>query len=437
MLVDQRRLSARIHGIGKIKSQEAQQAVAAEIQLQIEQAQLRVENRKSAVKDPIVFSESLPVSQRKAEIQKLLSEHQVIVVAGETGSGKTTQLPKMCLELGFGNLGMIGHTQPRRIAARSVAARIAEELETELGGLVGYKVRFNDQISDDTQIKLMTDGILLAEIQNDSLRAIINARDNEVNDMMATMNLIQQGFAEINAAENRVTLAKEGERADKATQIKENIQFITQRMQENRELIKKLQQQLQETGFKGEEMKKTLVQLTAQLAQKDNELKVLRAELASKNIHIKELDQTISGLNTDVSNLKTDKANLTAAKQTLETEKANLQTESKQKSETISTQDMQLNTGWYVFGTKRELREQRILADGKVLQGSFNKNYFTKIDIRSTREVKLYSKSAKLLTAHPSSSYSLTKDAAGQYVLRINDPQTFWSTSKYLVVQVR
>ena len=167
MLVDQRRLSARIHGIGKIKSQEAQQAVAAEIQLQIEQAQLRVENRKSAVKDPIVFSESLPVSQRKAEIQKLLSEHQVIVVAGETGSGKTTQLPKMCLELGFGNLGMIGHTQPRRIAARSVAARIAEELQTELGDLVGYKVRFNDQISDDTQIKLMTDGILLAEIQND------------------------------------------------------------------------------------------------------------------------------------------------------------------------------------------------------------------------------------------------------------------------------
>ena len=167
MLVDKRRLSARIHGIGKIKSQEAQQAVADEIQQQIEQARLRVENRKSAVKNPIVFPESLPVSQRKAEIEKLLSEHQVIVVAGETGSGKTTQLPKMCLELGLGNLGTIGHTQPRRIAARSVAARIAEELQTELGDLVGYKVRFNDQISDNTQIKLMTDGILLAEIQTD------------------------------------------------------------------------------------------------------------------------------------------------------------------------------------------------------------------------------------------------------------------------------
>ena len=167
MLVDKRRLSARIHGIGKIKSHEAQQAVADEIQQQIEQARLRVANRKSAVQNPIVFPESLPVSQRKAEIQKLLSEHQVIVVAGETGSGKTTQLPKMCLELGLGHLGTIGHTQPRRIAARSVAARIAEELQTELGDLVGYKVRFNDQISDNTQIKLMTDGILLAEIPTD------------------------------------------------------------------------------------------------------------------------------------------------------------------------------------------------------------------------------------------------------------------------------
>lgn len=123
-----------------------------------------------------------------------------------------------------------------------------------------------------------------AEIQNDSLRAIINARDNEVNDMMATMNQIQQGFAEINAAENRVTLAKEGERADKATQIKENIQFITQRMQENRELIKKLQQQLQETGFKGEEMKKTLVQMTAQLAQKDNELAIFNSQFANVTV---------------------------------------------------------------------------------------------------------------------------------------------------------
>ena len=167
MIIDQRRLSARIKGIGHIKSEEGKSAVATEIQQQIQQAQARLQGRKSAVENPIVFPDSLPVSQRKAEIQKLIAENQVVIVAGETGSGKTTQLPKMCLELGFGQKGLIGHTQPRRIAARSVAARIAEELKCELGALVGYKVRFNDQISENTQIKLMTDGILLAEIQTD------------------------------------------------------------------------------------------------------------------------------------------------------------------------------------------------------------------------------------------------------------------------------
>lgn len=167
MLVDSRRLAARIKGLSRIKNEQQQQTVAAEIDAQIQQAQFRLAQRKSAVKNPIVFPENLPVSQRKAEIQKLIAENQVVVIAGETGSGKTTQLPKMCLELGFGQKGLIGHTQPRRIAARSVAARIAEEMQTELGGLVGYKVRFNDQIGEQTQIKLMTDGILLAEIQTD------------------------------------------------------------------------------------------------------------------------------------------------------------------------------------------------------------------------------------------------------------------------------
>ncbi|WP_273398155.1 ATP-dependent RNA helicase HrpA [Actinobacillus porcinus] len=166
MNIDYRRLSARIKGIGNIKKAESQQAVAAEIQAQIQLAQARLVQRKSAVKN-IEFPENLPVSQRKAEIQKLIAENQVVVIAGETGSGKTTQLPKMCLELGLGTKGLIGHTQPRRIAARSVAMRIAEELNTEPGGVVGYKVRFNDQISEQTQVKLMTDGILLAEIQTD------------------------------------------------------------------------------------------------------------------------------------------------------------------------------------------------------------------------------------------------------------------------------
>lgn len=275
------------------------------------------------------------------------------------------------------------------------------------------------------------------QIQNDSLRAIITARDNEINDMMGTLNEIQQGFAEINEAENRVTVAKDGEGRDKTAVIKENIQFIAQRMQENRDLIKKLQEQLRTTGFKGEQMQKAIESLNAQLVEKDKELRALRAELEKKNIHIKELDQTISGLNSDVAALQTDKQNLQTDKQNLQTEKQNLQNESNRKTETINTQDKQLNTAWFAFGTKKELKRQNVLVKGKVLQGSFNKNYFTKIDIRETRELKLYSKNAEILTSHPTSSYSLTKDASGQYVLRISDPATFWSTSKYLVVQVK
>ena len=276
-----------------------------------------------------------------------------------------------------------------------------------------------------------------ADIQNDSLRSIIQARDNEINDMMGTLNDIQQGFSEINAAENRVSIAKDGEGADKATVIKQQIQFIAQRMKENRELIKKLQDQLRETGFKGDQMKKTIENLQAQLIQKDGELKKLRAELQAKNIHIAELDETISGLNSDVASLNTSVQNLSTEKSNLTKEKAQLQTESNKKSETISTQDKQLNTAWYVFGTKKELKQNNILNGGKVLREGFNRNYFTKIDIRVDKELKLYSKSAKILTAHPSSSYSLTKDTNGQYVLRISDPESFWSTSKYLVVQVK
>lgn len=267
-------------------------------------------------------------------------------------------------------------------------------------------------------------------IQNDSLRAIIEARDNEINDMMGTLNDIQDGFRAINEAEDRVTIARTGEGANRSAQIKENIQFIAQRMEENRELIKKLQQQLRETGFKGDQLKKTIDEMTIQLAKKDKDLQQLRAELEKKDIHISELDKTINNLHTDVATLTTEKENLT-------TEKQNLQSENEQKSQTISTQDKQLNTAWYVFGTKKELKEQKIIDDGKVLQGSFNKNYFTKIDIRVDKEIKLYSKSARILTTHPSSSYTLSKDTNGQYVLRISDPTSFWSTSKYLVVQVK
>ncbi len=113
------------------------------------------------------FDPALPVNQKRADIARAVAEHQVVIVCGETGSGKTTQIPKILLEMGRGAEKMIGHTQPRRIAARAVAARIAEELKVELGGPVGFKVRFLDRVGRNTTVKLMTDGILLADTQGD------------------------------------------------------------------------------------------------------------------------------------------------------------------------------------------------------------------------------------------------------------------------------
>lgn len=164
---DYRRLRSRIYGLSNVKKPETKQAIQTEIEQDILTAQAHFSARKAHQESLNINYPDLPVSSRREEILKLIAENQVVVIAGETGSGKTTQLPKMCLELGRGVKGLIGHTQPRRIAARSVANRIAEELQSEIGATVGYKVRFNDQVSDNTLVKLMTDGILLAEIQND------------------------------------------------------------------------------------------------------------------------------------------------------------------------------------------------------------------------------------------------------------------------------
>lgn len=252
--------------------------------------------------------------------------------------------------------------------------------------------------------------------QNDSLQRIIAQRDSEINDMMSTLNEIQEGLSAINQAENRLSIAREGEGANKTAQIKENIKFIANTMARNRELMKRLQQQLRESRFNGDELRKTISNLTQQLDDKAQELQRLKAELDAKDIHIAELDEKIDNLNDNVENLQTD---------------------AQQKAQTISNQDKQLNTAWFVFGTKKELKEQHIMENGKVLQSNFNKNYFAKIDIRIDKEIKFYSKSARILTMHPSGSYNLTPDVNKQYVLRITNPQLFWSTSKYLVVLVK
>ncbi|MFF1685972.1 MULTISPECIES: ATP-dependent RNA helicase HrpA [unclassified Streptomyces] len=173
-LRDAHRLGRRLEGARRIRKPEARTAVLAEIEAEAEKAEARTAQRRGRYEAlEITYPEQLPVSQKKDEIADAIRDHQVVIVAGETGSGKTTQIPKICLELGRGVRGMIGHTQPRRLAARTVAERIADEMDTPLGEAVGWKVRFTDQVNPDaTFVKLMTDGILLAEIQTDrELRA--------------------------------------------------------------------------------------------------------------------------------------------------------------------------------------------------------------------------------------------------------------------------
>ena len=197
--------------------------------------------------------------------------------------------------------------------------------------------------------------------ERDSLSRILAQKDNEINDMMATMNDIEEGFRAINAAEGRVSVARQGEGASMKERITENIQFIQQTMNQNRELINKLRGQLRQSSVKGDEFRRTIENLTRQMEEKDAQIKSLMAELQAKDIQISELSEQVAGLTTNVNNL---------AEETV------------QKSKTISTQDKQLNTAWFVFGTKSELKEQKILQDGKVLQSNFNQEYFTKIDIR-------------------------------------------------------
>ena len=255
-----------------------------------------------------------------------------------------------------------------------------------------------------------------ARAERDSLNQVIAQKDDEINDMMTTLIDIEEGFREITEAQNRVTLAKNGEGTNTKQRIAENFQFIQSMMQQNKDLIAKLQQQVRESSVKGDKLKKVIASLQEQMEKKDQQIVEMKEQLELKNIHIGELKYAINSMREDAQAL---------------------QDENEAQSKTINAQDKQLNTAWYACGTEKELKNQQILVKGKVLQGNFNKDYFTKIDIRVDNTIKLYSKSAKLLTAHPSSSYTLQPDANKQLTLRITDPQAFWSTSKYLVVQVK
>jgi chromosome segregation ATPase len=253
--------------------------------------------------------------------------------------------------------------------------------------------------------------------ERDSLRNIIDQKDNELNDLMGTFNEIQQGFDLINEAEGRVNMMRMGaENNNSAENIRENMQFIQETLDENKRKIEELQSKLKSSSINSAKLKEAINSLTQQLTEKNAELEKLRAQLAEKDVKIEQLSGTVTNL---------------------QTENAQVKQQRDETAQIARNQDAQLNTAWYVFGTSKELKAEGILSKGEVLQGNYNKNYFTQIDIRKVNVIPLESKSASILTNHPAGSYTLLKDSKGKYTLRITDVAQFWSVSKYLVVKVK
>lgn len=257
-----------------------------------------------------------------------------------------------------------------------------------------------------------------ASRERDSLMQVINQKDEELNEIIGCVNEVQEGFRRINEAEGRITVADGNtESASARGIIQENMQYIQEAMQQNRELIAQLKERLKTTSFNAKALEKTIQNLQEQLEAQNQRIQEMEADLAEKDIVIAVQGELIGDLSDNVDALTR---------------------ENQQKSETVASQDKDLNTAWFVFGTKSELKEQKILKSGDVLKSSdFNKDYFTEIDIRVVKEIKLYSKSAELLTSHPAGTYTLQKDQKGEYVLNITDPKKFWSVSKYLVIKVK
>lgn len=259
--------------------------------------------------------------------------------------------------------------------------------------------------------------------ENDSLNIVLAERDAELEDIMAAFNEVQEGFRLINEAEKRVDLQSGvAEGASAAQKIREDIRFISEKLQSNRTRIAELEEQLNNSKYASSQLKKTIASLKAELEAKTQQIETLQTELASKNIRIAELDDAVAGLNQNVNDLMAENA---------------------AKSEVVASQDKALNAGWFVYGTSSELKEQKIISKKflqktKVLENKdFNKDYFTQIDIRTDKEIKLYSKNAELLTAHPAGTYELVKDDKGQLTLVITNPNKFWSVSRYLVIEVK
>ncbi len=252
----------------------------------------------------------------------------------------------------------------------------------------------------------------------DSLNSVNAAMQHQMDDMMAAINEVQEAFQQINEAEGRIAVANANpETSSSREAMHDNMVFIRQTMEDNRQKIARLEERLKTANFNTTRMTQLVQRLQQQLEQQTQRVNELEADLAAKNIIIAEQGEQIDALTGSVDSLAQESAS---------------------QQQIIREQDTDLHTAWYVFGTKSELREQRIITKDGVLRSSdFNQGYFTQIDIRIDKEIALYSKNAQLLTSHPEGSYRLAKNAEGKYVLTITDPDTFWSTSKYLVIQVK
>lgn len=252
----------------------------------------------------------------------------------------------------------------------------------------------------------------------DSLSNELSMKEKELDELLETINIVQEGFRQIDEAEGRLNLNSETENlVSEKDKIAEQMDFILNKMNSNREQIAKLEKMVKNNQVSSSKTKKTIELLTQQLKQKEEEIIAIKEELKAKNIKIAELDSMVNDMSTHISDL---------------------QAENESKVKVVDAQDKMINRAWYVFGTKKELKNHKIIDDGEVLQNeNFDHEYFTEIDIRNFKELPLYSKRATIETTHPKDSYELVKDEKGQYILKIKNPEKFWNVSRYLVVLVK
>lgn len=258
--------------------------------------------------------------------------------------------------------------------------------------------------------------------QNDSLLRAKHQMQDEIDGYFSAMNQIEQNIEKIKETQGILSTQPVGEELDTDARIKvnEDLVYLNEMLKANKDELARLKTRIKRSAFKSEELERTLARLTKSLEEESAKVELLQTELAAKDSLIAQLGTTVDDMGKDIEELKTDVNN---------------------KQTKITEQDETIHTAWYVFGTRKELKEQKIItSDGifspqRILQSDFNKSYFVRIDARKTKSIPLYSTRAKILTSHPKSSYTLEKDN-GNFVLLITDTKEFWSVSKYLVIEV-